>query len=430
MPSIQRRTLLKTVGGGFVAGSVALAGCSSSCPDSDQPTPEETLDTGTAPAGPFDSMPGSAWPSLHADAGNTGFTDVTPPGDGSTVRWRTELDLPDADGATLSASSPVVSDGRVFVADAARVHARSLRSGEELWQSTQIDPTGRENYGVAAETAAPTAADGSVYVGTDSGVFAFRADDGTERWHADQLAGAAAPAVVDGVVYAAGDAQVVALDATDGAELWTRSVDWEPTIDPPAVGAGVVVLPTSSGAVALDAATGEPRWRTEDRADTHAVLADGVCLYGNDEGLHAIDVDSGERRWSFDRGDYRALQSPVVTSDTIYVVEQPGEAGAATFALDYTPGEKPSPRWCSAVGEGAVTAATADRAFALISVGEGPDARRGIAAFTADLGQVPWALVARSSPRGWLTPPAVLDGALVATTRGGTLVAASNQGGA
>jgi outer membrane protein assembly factor BamB len=142
---------------------------------------------------------------------------------------------------------------------------------------------------------------------------------------------------------------------------------------------------------------------------------------GNYDGLHAFSVSSGEVQWTVDRGSGRAFRSPIVTADSIYTVEQPGEAGAAAFALDREDGE-PSPRWCSAIGSGSVTAATDERALAILGLGTGPHAAQSIVSFSRPRGAVRWALRGGSHPRDWVTPPAVLDGGVIVTTRGGTVV--------
>lgn len=174
--------------------------------------------------------------------------------------------------------------------------------------------------------------------------------------------------------------------------------------------------------VAVDAEDGAQTWSRDRPVDSHLVVADGTCYVGNYEGLHAIDCLTGTEQWTFYRGDYRALLSPVVTPETIYAVEQPGEAGAASFALDRTDGQ-PSPRWCSYVGQGAVTGATDDLALAILELGEGPDTPYSVVTLSDDLGDAPWAVVGGSRPRDWVTAPALVDGAIVVTTRGGTTVA-------
>jgi outer membrane protein assembly factor BamB len=70
-----------------------------------------------------------------------------------------------------------------------------------------------------------------------------------------------------------------------------------------------------------------------------------------------------------------------------------------------------------------VLAATDELALATLSLGEGPDAAPSIVAFSESLGDARWAITGESHPRGWVNPPAVVDGTVVATTRGGTIVA-------
>jgi len=229
-------------------------------------------------------------------------------------------------------------------------------------------------------------------------------------------------------MYAAGDETLVALATSDGRERWRRSISWQASQDPPAVSDGIVVLPVDGATVGIDADSGEQRWRADVDAHTYAVVADGTAFVGNGSGgLHAIDLATGKIAWTFSRGDYRELKTPVVTPDSIYVVEQPGEAGAATFALDRREGKKPRSRWCSDVGSGAVVAASGDFAFGVVPIGEGPSSVQGIVAFTSDLGDAPWALHGQNRPHHWPTPPALLDGAMVATTRGGTVGAVGTQ---
>lgn len=428
MPSLTRRDVLRT-GGAALAATTFLAGCSSSCPDSDRPSPEKRVGIRDSPAGPFDAAPSGSWPELHGNAANTGYADAGPPDGAVTLRWRTDLSLPDTDSGGLSASSPVVRDGLVAVADSARVHALDVTTGAHRWQSDPISPTDRDTiYEYEANTATPAiGADGTVYVGTTDGVVALDATDGQVRWRFDDLARAGAPTVVDDTVYVAGSVTVAALAVSDGRERWTRQIAWDPALDPPAVGDGVVVVPADGATVGLDAASGDQRWRADVTAHTYAVVDDGTAFVGNGSGgLHAIDLATGEIDWTFSRGEYRELQTPVVTPDSIYVVEQPGEAGAATFALDRRD-RKPRPRWCSDVGSGAVVAATQDLAFGIVPLGEGPSSSQGIVAFTSDLGDAPWALSGVNGPRGWVTAPAFLDGAMIATTRGGTVVAVGAQ---
>lgn len=422
--SIDRRRLLQLAGGTLATGGLgALAGCSSSCPDTGRPTADRVVRIGAPRSGPFESLPAGRWPTRHGTPGRTGYAAGASLADAPALRWRTDLELPRTDAGGLSASAPAVGGGLVVVADSRRVHALSLPTGEVAWRSDPIAPTFYDAiHEYEANTVTPTVGPGGdVYVATGTGLVALDGDDGSVRWTVGDLTGVAPPAVADGMVYALGTRSVAAIDS-DGEERWRRSVSREDRPAPPAVTGSTVVVATEGGLQALDPATGEVRWDGDRRPETHPVLADGTCFVGNDAGLVALDAADGTERWTFDRGDYRSMLSPIVTPDTIYVVEQPGEAGAASFALERTDGA-PEPRWCSDIGSGAVAAATDELALGILALGEGPGATQSVVAFSSDLGQSPWAIEGGSSPRDWVTPPAVLDGAVVVTTRGGTVAA-------
>lgn len=424
----RRRFLKRTTGALLVGGIAGLAGCSSSCPDSEEPTPDESLSIETTPEGGYDRPPSGAWPLRHGRAGRTGFADGSLPERDLIVRWRTRLDLPDTDRGGLSASGPTVGNGMVVIADSGQVHALSLDSGEPLWETETPPPTYREAGSEdEADTVSPTVGpDGQVYVGTEDGLVVLEGTDGSVAWGDEELRTVASPAVVDDRVFAYGTRSLAAYDRS-GDELWRRSVGRDNSSVPPAVEDSTVVVATEDGVRGFDAETSEQRWHVRERAETHPVLVGGTCLVGNFDGLHAIDATTGDREWSFRRGDARAMLSPVVTPDTIYAVEQPGEAGAASFALDRTGGE-PEPRWCSAIGSGAVTAATDGLALTSLRIGRGSTAPHGIVAFTKSLGEARWAIEGGTRPRDWLTPPAVLDGTVIASTRGGVVAAISGAG--
>lgn len=417
-----RRTFLQLCGGVAAGGMLALAGCSSSCPDTGAPTPDATVSFRDGPVGAFPSPPGGEWPSLHGNRENSGYAGGALPDTDLAVRWRTAIDLPDTDTGGLSTSGPTVANETVFVADEERVHALSLRTGEALWTSEVISPTGYDTYlEGAANTISPSVGpEGNVYVGATEALVALDGDDGTILWTIEGLDAVASPVVADGTVFALGSTEMVGVDR-DGAERWRRDVDRPDPPTTPAFSSGTVVFPGDGTVHAIDVESGDEAWSSPRSVETHVAIDEGTVYVGNYEGLHAIDLETGDDRWTFSRGDYRALQSPVLTPDTIYAIEQPGEAGAASFALERTGGE-PTPRWCSSIGSGAVTAATDDIALVATDLGQGPEAQKGVIGFAAADGRAHWALAGGSHPRDWLTPPAVLDGAIVLGTRGGTVV--------
>jgi len=414
MPSIERRTFLGTLSAGVVAG---FGGCSSSCPDNDRPEPTTTFGPGEAGRG-FDSLPGGDWPTPRFDPANTGFAPSRrPPTDAPTLRWRTTLPAPTVDGVTADVSPPTVADGRVFFTTGAGVFALSLRDGSELWQYgdlSPVTPTSRAPaYGAAL--APPVIHDDTAYVSTADGVTALRTDDGTERWRAAGVAPAGTPAVADGAVFVPAGDELVALDTAGGGRRWTTTTSGGSR---PAVADGAVVV-AGQELFGFDAATGDRLWSASVDPRSRPAVADGTVYVGTREGIRAVTLDDGTERWLVDRGGGRAYSTPVVTAETLYALERPGEAGDATFALDRTANGAPDPRWCSYAGEGAVTAATGDHAFALQSYSDDRRSPPRLLAFTARFGEATWGY--RSAEP--VVPPAVLDGGLVTATRHGTVVA-------
>jgi outer membrane protein assembly factor BamB len=206
---------------------------------------------------------------------------------------------------------------------------------------------------------------------------------------------------------------LVAFDAHDGSRQWTAGVD--ATL--PAV-ADETVVAGGEETVALDAATGDRRWTASVRPEFYPVVTDGVVFLGTYSQLVGLALDDGSERWVVDRGGGRTFSAPVVTPETVYTVERPGEAPDATFALDRAGDGAPEPRWCSYVGEGAVTAAADGHAFALQSGSRGPGTPQ-LVAFTERFGEATWGCATTDRP----VPPAVLDGGVVGVTHRGTVVA-------
>jgi outer membrane protein assembly factor BamB len=423
-----RRQFLRSTA---AVGAAGLAGCSSSCPDRDAPTPGTVLDAGGAGGDTFDSTPGGEWPAPRYGAGNAGYApDSIPPGEDVERRWTTRLGETAASAENRDVSSPVVADGRAFLAQTGGggggggVHALSLRDGAEAWRTTDVAPTTvPPTFGYDRETAPPVIApDGSVLVAETGGLTALDPSDGSERWSYAGVSSTSVPAAVDDAVYVAGDGALAALDPADGSERWTASTALE-EVNVPAVADDAVVVADRGRTRVFDAASGDPLWSVDRGTETYPVVADGTVYLGDYEGLRALALADGDARWTFERGSGRSISSPVVGPETLYVVEQPGEGPAATFALDRTDGA-PSPRWCSYIAEGAATGAAGGQSFVIRpGAGYGPEPTPSLVVFTDRFGEAVWGVASDRS----VLPPAILDEAVVVADRRGTVTAVGGR---
>lgn len=255
-----------------------------------------------------------------------------------------------ADTREYATGAPTVANGTVYVGGwGQRFYAVDAADGSEVWTAE----TGHYVGG-----SAPTVVDGAVYVGTNGygplvtsgddedafepcAVIAFDAESGDERWRYDgfgrkeQIDGA--PAVADGRVFVGSDERgVTAVDAATGEREWRASVG--SVLTAPAVRDGTVYAAVhgSQAVVALDAETGEREWTTSvpgsNKKGSPAVTEDAVFVLGTrmvgcfddcedappSKGfLHALDLDTGEVRWTHETKP-GTHSSPAVVGDRIY----------------------------------------------------------------------------------------------------------------
>jgi outer membrane protein assembly factor BamB len=407
MPSTSRRAFLGAVATGTVA---SLAGCSSSCPDDALPDPSHTVEPAVTGSG-FETVPGGSWPSPRFDAANTGAAPVQVDSPTPSVQWRADVPTSSSGGDAAEASAVVVADDTVVATTSGGVVALSLRDGTEQWRRTLTPVTVPSAVGLGEDLAPPVLADGRVFLATADGVVGLDIGDGAVGWRHTDLDGAGVPAATADTLFVPTTDGVVRFDTASGAREWTANVDGARL----AVADGTVVV-TGEETAALDAATGEVRWRRDDRPTGYPVVADGTVYLTSTYGdLIGRSLPDGTEQWRIDRG--RALESPVVTPESVYAIERPGESSSATFAFDRVADGPPEPRWCSEIDiGGAVTAAAADAVFT--SQGE-----VGLTAFTRRFGEATW-----QYPVDYRAVSlAVLDGGLVSVSPAGTIVALGGE---
>jgi outer membrane protein assembly factor BamB/glyoxylase-like metal-dependent hydrolase (beta-lactamase superfamily II) len=209
----------------------------------------------------------------------TGILEQFPAG-GLTVRWRTPV--------RAGYSSPVVSDGRVFLTDFTRTSGyrgpeRALaldeRTGEVLWAYEWPSDYGGFMW-PNGPRATPTVDGNRVYVlGARGVLLCLDVQDGSLLWQRDYVddygasvssTGAGNAPVVEGdlvigIVGGEGDAYVVAWDKRSGAERWRAlSFNGEPGVSQPIVisagGARQLIIWAPDGLHSLEPATGRTYW--------------------------------------------------------------------------------------------------------------------------------------------------------------------------
>jgi outer membrane protein assembly factor BamB len=121
-------------------------------------------------------------------------------------------------GASISASTPEVAGGRVFVGSAdGRVYGLSSTTGARLWT---FRAAGR---GSCRQTYTPAVSGGAVYVGSnDSNVYALRASTGRRIWVHHTGNGVEYVSATGGVVVYAWslDGKKYSLRASNGSTRW------------------------------------------------------------------------------------------------------------------------------------------------------------------------------------------------------------------
>ncbi|WP_208023509.1 PQQ-binding-like beta-propeller repeat protein [Halorussus pelagicus] len=348
------------------------------------------------------------WPMARYDAAGTGYNpDAAGPKDGARVKWERE-----PDGFSGGTESPILL-GDTLYATGQRLLALDAETGEtrfghegSYWSS----PARAAAEAYDTDTLAVSTRRTVAGLNADGGVRLFDREFGVERWRGPRPKSALSfltsvpPVAVGGTVYAVipGTGQVVALDASSGRELWRRSP-----------GDGLQRLAVRNGrvfavhwpyrATAYDADTGERLWRTdleEQMVLPPTATGEGV-LVPDRTGLTLLDADDGSVRWRADHDGNATEGAAAVADGAAYVQSNASED--SLHALDLETGEE---RWSAAVGrEG--TPVVAD---GVVYARDHND----LVALDADDGTVRW----RYDSRLPLSTPAVGDGVLYAVAHG------------
>lgn len=352
----------------------------------------------------------AVWRRAGFDRANTGFAPtVSGPRPPLTVRW--EASLPG--GRSVSHPSPVLADGRVYVAwrgigdseAVVGVSAHDATDGTRLWdQRVTTDDEPRNSNRLVWDSL--TLADGAWYLLAHDGLHSFTTD-GERRWHVpfggtptSTIPDGGHPVVADGVVYAptAGVTEetdategLYAIDAASGEVVWRYDV---PETDfgwtfPPALADGLVYAALLEyGVVALDPATGAVRWETRVPANGPPTVIDGQVILSTERdgetAVTALDAVTGRELWRVPTGGGRlgrrvavhpALERVFHRQDLRTLVARDLRTGDCCWRVN---------SFESVFGGG--TAVTSDRLYATVAT-EGRDREDGVAAFDPRTGE-------------------------------------------
>lgn len=265
---------------------------------------------------------------------------------GGALLWSRDL-TPDSDRDDDVSGGGLATDGaRVYVATGfGRLSALDAATGAEIWVQ-------RLN---AAATAAPTVADGVVYVvGNDSRAWALDAGTGRIVWDVagtpspSGVLGGAGPVVTDRLILLPTTAaEVMGVLKLSGLRVWSAPVAGgregrvyaritDVTGDPIVDGDTVYVGNPSGRTVALDLASGERRWTAEEGALGPVQVAGGsVFLVSDQNRLMRLDARDGAPIWAvglpyFTKQRVRRQREitdhygPVLAGGRLYVVSGDG----------------------------------------------------------------------------------------------------------
>lgn len=351
-------------------------------------------------AGSAQATTRSSWPQFGYGATHSGFnpeehildrTNVP----GLSLLWQRPL------GQSPIEGTPIVSDGRVFVASGeSSLSALNSRDGSVLWTA---------DVGLPRTSTSTPALSGGVVVAvgglTSAGgaVAAFDIRTGQLRWKTPipWSVGFSTPVVYGERIFVTAGRTFYSLSAASGAVLWSSSLGGDPdnAIQAPLAvsdGGKYIIGATGDGYVyALRGSNGKLAWSAKFPGDE---LNGGVSISGGIGYVTEFLEDSGSRIYAFQVSNGRVIWSQASGTDVVFVTPTVGNGvvyvGSWDFHMRAYDARTGAVRWVvsipdeiwssAALANGVLYSATESSFFAL-------DARTGRRLFSISLGT-------RSSP--------------------------------
>ena len=221
-------------------------------------------------------------------------------------------------------SSPTVVEETVYVgSDDKKLYAIDAASGEKRWV---FETDGRIK-------SSPVVVDQTVFFGSwDNGIYAVETTTGREKWSVRTNGRIETSVTVSNeIVYAtSADNVVYALDPSTGDEQWTHEIS-SGGLSTPTVGAvephvrETLYVQDQLGTLhAINAKLGSDRWefnpvekdrRRPQESITAPAIVQNTVLFGNQNGLYAVDGGAGEIQWNTSD---QTSSAPVVSNGMVY----------------------------------------------------------------------------------------------------------------
>ncbi len=240
-------------------------------------------------------------------------------------------------------SSPLVSDGRLYLGMSPHFVSLDPATGEVLWLKDDI---GTRDW--VASYPSPAGYAGFVVIafhGPETNLLVVERDTGRTVWRNEEhkrFRISSTPVISsDGSIYVVSAALSGATSLVRSFDVHTGNVRWKSNLGrtrcmaSPALSNGLLLVPTGDGTLhALDAVTGQEVWCWQAKDGlasftpyirggkgqvSSPVVVSGTVFFGCADGfIYALDIRTGEALWSFDLG-VPTLSSPVVSGSGLWI---------------------------------------------------------------------------------------------------------------
>jgi outer membrane protein assembly factor BamB len=245
--------------------------------------------------------------------------------------------------ATGTYISPAIADRTVYIraeaANKGQVFALDLATGKQLWAFTPKRLASSATSYWGGHLTSPVVSDGLVYIGGGKELYALDAASGETRWEYSGTDYVASSATVgNGRVFISNATTILALDQHTGTLIWKQPITFA-IYFAPVVAGDTVYLTTGDNILALDTATGAKRWEkgiAQESLRPGAVQGKHIFVKSTST-LYALDTATGQEVWHFSSPAF--VSFPVTAGSKLFTISgAPGQT--AVSVLDTATGKQ------------------------------------------------------------------------------------------